>query len=77
LLIDNKKFQTSLLYFRKYYPLNILRRRSFLTNNNVSERETDVKVVNELRQLKDEYYQMKVVSQLEEFRDNYYQTDIW
>ncbi|EGW36990.1 hypothetical protein [Desulfosporosinus sp. OT] len=43
----------------------------------IAERETDVKVVSELRQLKDENFQMKVVNQLEELKDTYYQRDIW
>ncbi|MDR3584572.1 MAG: hypothetical protein P4L59_04525 [Desulfosporosinus sp.] len=47
-----------------------------MSNNNVSEREADVKVVSDLRQLKDEYHQMKVVCQLGELKDNYHHTDI-
>lgn len=46
-------------------------------DNKIPEREEDVKVVTELGQLKDEYFQMKVVNNLEEFRDKYYQRDIW
>ncbi|MDR3540254.1 MAG: hypothetical protein P4L69_04715 [Desulfosporosinus sp.] len=48
-----------------------------MSNKNVSERETDVKLVSDLRQLKDEYCQIKVISQLRELKDKYYQTDIW
>ena len=48
-----------------------------MSNNNMSEREADVKLVSDLRQLKDEYCQIKVVSQIGELKDKYYQTDIW
>lgn len=48
-----------------------------MSNQDVNEREADVKVVNELGQLKDQYYQMKVVSELRQHKDTYYQTDIW
>ncbi len=39
--------------------------------------EEDVKVVNDLGQLRDEYYQMKIAHELGEFKDKYYQRDIW
>ena len=47
-----------------------------MSNNNMSEREADVKLVSDLRQLKDEYCQMKIVSQLGELKDKYCHTDI-
>lgn len=48
-----------------------------MSNKSITEREADVKVVSELRQLKDEYFQMKVVNQLDELKETYYQKDIW
>ena len=47
-----------------------------MSNINMAEREADVKVVSDLGQLKDEFYQMKVVSHLRDLKDKCYQTDI-
>jgi len=48
-----------------------------LSNYNEAEKEADVKVVSDLGQLREKYYQMKIAHELGEFKDKYYQRDIW